>query len=87
MDGDREQHFRRIRGNAGLLRDYGAALSGAGGRMVISLFYFVALANALSVADFGLFATASATGIMLSAALSALASLRRFTGWQRSNRS
>ncbi len=55
-----------IRGNLTLLRDYGAALSGAGGRMVISLFYFVALANALPVADFGLFATASATGIMLS---------------------
>lgn len=55
-----------MRGNLTLLRDYGAALSGAGGRMVISLFYFVALANALPVADFGLFATASATGIMLS---------------------
>ena len=55
-----------IRGNLAHLRDYGAALSGAGGRIVISLFYFVALANALPVADFGLFATASATGIMLS---------------------
>jgi O-antigen/teichoic acid export membrane protein len=56
----------KFRGNAVLLKDYGAALSGAGGRIVISLFYFIALANALSVADFGLFATASATGIMLS---------------------
>ena len=55
-----------IRGNLAQLRDYGAALSGAGGRIIISLFYFVALANALPVADFGLFATASATGIMLS---------------------
>ncbi|MGB8819480.1 MAG: lipopolysaccharide biosynthesis protein [Rhizobiaceae bacterium] len=58
--------FEKLQGNAGLLRDYGAALSGAGGRLIISLFYFVALANTLSVADFGLFATASATGIMLS---------------------
>ncbi len=58
--------FDNIRGNMALLRSYGAALSGAGGRMVISLFYFIALANALPVADFGLFATASATGIMLS---------------------
>ncbi len=58
--------FDKIRGNMALLRNYGAALSGAGGRIVISLFYFIALANALPVADFGLFATASATGIMLS---------------------
>lgn len=58
--------FNRLKGNAGALRAYAAALSGAGGRLVISLFYFVALANTLSVADFGLFATASATGIMLS---------------------
>ena len=58
--------FERLKSNAGALRSYAAALSGAGGRLVISLFYFVALANTLSVADFGLFATASATGIMLS---------------------
>ena len=56
----------KIGGSWHLVRDYMAALSGAAGRMVISLFYFVALANALSVADFGLFATASATGIVLS---------------------
>ena len=56
----------KVRTNGGALRAYAAALSGAGGRLVISLFYFVALANTLSVADFGLFATASATGIMLS---------------------
>ena len=56
----------RVRTNGDALRAYAAALSGAGGRLVISLFYFVALANTLSFADFGLFATASATGIMLS---------------------
>lgn len=58
--------FGKLKGNMTLLRSYSAALSGAGGRVVISLFYFIALANALSVSDFGLFATASATGVMLS---------------------
>jgi O-antigen/teichoic acid export membrane protein len=53
----------------GLLTDYFAAISGAGGRLVFSLIYFVALANALSLADFGLFATASAAGVMLSRVL------------------
>ncbi len=50
----------------GLIRDYFSAVSGAGGRLVFSLVYFVALANALSLADFGRFATASAAGVMLS---------------------
>ena len=50
----------------GLLKDYLSAISGSGGRLVFSLLYFVALANALSIADFGLFATASAAGVMLS---------------------
>lgn len=49
-----------------LVRDYFAAISGAGGRLVFSLLYFVALANTLSLGDFGLFATASAAGVMLS---------------------
>lgn len=49
-----------------ILRDYFAAISGAGGRLVFSLVYFVALANTLSLSDFGLFATASAAGVMLS---------------------
>lgn len=49
-----------------LLRDYAAAMSGSVGRLVFSLLYFVALANALSISDFGLFATASAAGVMLS---------------------
>lgn len=50
----------------GLILDYLTAVSGSAGRLVFSLIYFVALANALSLADFGLFATASAAGVMLS---------------------
>ncbi|MER9326758.1 lipopolysaccharide biosynthesis protein [Mesorhizobium sp. M0488] len=50
----------------GLLRDYLSAISGAGGRLVFSLAYFIALANTLSISDFGMFATASAAGVMLS---------------------
>ncbi|MGY6709336.1 MAG: lipopolysaccharide biosynthesis protein [Rhizobiaceae bacterium] len=53
-----------------VVRDYLAALSGSGGRLVFSLLYFIVLANTLSVADFGLFATASATGVVLSRILS-----------------
>lgn len=55
-----------LRERRALLRDYLAAISGAGGRLVFSLAYFIALANTLSLADFGLFATASAAGVMLS---------------------
>lgn len=51
---------------AGLLAGYGSALSGSVGRLVFSLAYFVLLANTLSIADFGVFATASATGVVLS---------------------
>ena len=58
--------MERARGNVGLLRDYAALLSGSAGRLVLSLAYFVSIANGLSVGDFGLFATASATGIVLS---------------------
>ena len=50
----------------GLVRDYFSAISGAGGRLVFSLAYFIALANTLSIAEFGMFATASAAGVMLS---------------------
>lgn len=49
-----------------LVLDYMTAVSGSGGRLVFSLVYFVALANALSLGDFGVFATASAAGVMLS---------------------
>ncbi|RWC39953.1 lipopolysaccharide biosynthesis protein [Mesorhizobium sp.] len=53
----------------GLVRDYFSAISGAGGRLVFSLAYFIALANTLSIAEFGMFATASAAGVMLSRVL------------------
>ncbi|CAN7328882.1 lipopolysaccharide biosynthesis protein [Mesorhizobium sp. LjNodule214] len=49
-----------------LVIDYVSAISGAGGRLVFSLAYFIALANTLSIAEFGMFATASAAGVMLS---------------------
>lgn len=52
-----------------LLRDYVSAISGSAGRLIFSLVYFVALANTLSIAEFGLFATASAAGVMLSRTL------------------
>lgn len=55
-----------LRPRIALLRDYASAISGSAGRLVFSLLYFVALANTLSIADFGLFATASAAGVMLS---------------------
>ncbi|MBK8455930.1 MAG: lipopolysaccharide biosynthesis protein [Phyllobacteriaceae bacterium] len=41
-------------------------MSGSAGRLVFSLAYFVLLANTLSLGDFGLFAAASAAGVMLS---------------------
>ncbi len=53
-------------GNLHLLRDYAKLISGSMGRLVLSLVYFTAIANALSIAGFGLFATASATGVVLS---------------------
>lgn len=48
------------------IESYAKLVGGALGRLVISLAYFVSVANTLSVADFGLFATASASGIVLS---------------------
>lgn len=56
---------RALARQGGLARTYLSALSGSAGRLIFSLGYFVALANSLSLADFGLFATASAAGIML----------------------
>jgi len=52
--------------NSGLIRAYLSMVGGSAGRLVISLVYFIAIANTLSIGDFGLFATASACGIMLS---------------------
>jgi O-antigen/teichoic acid export membrane protein len=55
-----------VRQNIGRIQDYATLVSGSVGRLVISLVYFIAIANTLAVNDFGLFATASATGIILS---------------------
>ena len=52
--------------NAPVIRAYLSMVGGSAGRLVISLVYFIAIANTLSIAEFGLFATASACGIMLS---------------------
>ncbi|TCD16572.1 lipopolysaccharide biosynthesis protein [Oricola cellulosilytica] len=49
-----------------LLRKYFAVFSGDGIRVFIQLVYFYLVANTLSLSEFGLFATASATGIVLS---------------------
>jgi O-antigen/teichoic acid export membrane protein len=45
---------------------YLTILSGSAGRLVISLVYFLIVANTLTLGEFGLFATASATGLILS---------------------
>ncbi len=58
-----------LAGRRDVLRGYFSALGGSAGRLVFSLVYFVALANALTIEDFGLFATASAAGVMLSRVL------------------
>lgn len=55
-----------LQGRSKLVRDYLTAVSGSAGRLVFSLAYFVALANALSLGDFGIFATASVAGVMIS---------------------
>ncbi|MGH6761858.1 MAG: lipopolysaccharide biosynthesis protein [Phyllobacterium sp.] len=57
---------RLLKDNIDVIRDYFSVISGSAGRIVISLAYFVALANTLSIGDFGVFATASATGVVLS---------------------
>ncbi|MEP0942517.1 MAG: lipopolysaccharide biosynthesis protein [Rhizobiaceae bacterium] len=46
--------------------DYSALLSGQVGRLVFSVVYFVILARTLSLGDFGIFASCSAIGIVLS---------------------
>lgn len=45
---------------------YLTILSGSAGRLVISLVYFLIVANTLSLSEFGLFATASSAGLILS---------------------
>ncbi len=63
--------FWKLSGNhAGMVRDYLSLFSGSAGRLVISLVYFIALANTLPTGDFGIFATASGTGVVLSRIIS-----------------
>ncbi len=45
---------------------YLTILSGSAGRLVISLVYFLIVANTLTLGEFGLFATASSAGLILS---------------------
>lgn len=45
---------------------YLTILSGSAGRLLISLVYFLIVANTLSLGEFGLFATASSAGLILS---------------------
>jgi len=56
--------------NAGITaqraRDYASLFAGQFGRLLFSLLYFVTLAKTLSLENFGIFATASAIGIVLS---------------------
>ncbi|MEP1208706.1 MAG: lipopolysaccharide biosynthesis protein [Rhizobiaceae bacterium] len=46
--------------------DYAALLSGQVGRLIFSMIYFVILARTLTLGDFGIFASCSAIGIVLS---------------------
>ena len=55
--------------NSGVIHAYISMTSGSAGRLVLSLVYFICIANGLSIAEFGLFATASAAGIMISRVL------------------
>lgn len=52
-----------------LIRAYLSMIGGSAGRLVLSLIYFICVANVLTIAEFGLFATASAAGVMVSRAL------------------
>lgn len=45
---------------------YLTILSGSAGRLIISLVYFLIVANTLTLGEFGLFATASSAGLILS---------------------
>lgn len=51
------------------IADFARITSGVLGRLVISLVYFLIVANTLTVEDFGLFAAAAAVGLVLSRAL------------------
>jgi hypothetical protein len=48
-----------------IISAYLTILSDSAGRLLISLVYFIIVANPLTLAEFGLFATASATGMIV----------------------
>jgi len=52
--------------NSHMIRAYLYMMGGLAGGLVISVVYFIAIANTLMISEFGLLATASACGIMLS---------------------
>ncbi|CAA2144380.1 lipopolysaccharide biosynthesis protein [Methylobacterium bullatum] len=48
-----------------VLIGYGQLLAGAGGRLALQMIYFLVLANTLSLAEMGVFASVSAAGVMI----------------------
>ncbi len=58
--------LQRIGLNKQRLVDYSSLLGGQVGRLIFSMLYFITLARALSLSDFGVFATSSSIGIVLS---------------------
>ena len=52
--------------HSSVIHAYLSMTGGSAGRLVLSLVYFICIANGLSIAEFGLFATSSAAGIMIS---------------------
>ncbi|MGE0502794.1 MAG: lipopolysaccharide biosynthesis protein [Rhizobiaceae bacterium] len=62
----RERLGELLAGRGKLVADYLSAVTGSAGRLIFALVYFVVLANTLTIAEFGVFATASAAGVMLS---------------------
>ncbi|MDH4412579.1 MAG: lipopolysaccharide biosynthesis protein [Rhizobium sp.] len=58
--------LRHLSANQQILHAYFSVISGSAGRLVVSLAYFVVLANTLPITDYGVFATASGTGLVLS---------------------
>jgi O-antigen/teichoic acid export membrane protein len=67
LDGARRTRLTQFAAlNRRVIADYGSLLSGSLGRLGFSLVYFIVLANALSLDEFGVFAAASASGVVLS---------------------
>ncbi|WP_081177410.1 lipopolysaccharide biosynthesis protein [Rhizobium rhizosphaerae] len=52
-----------------MVHAYLSMVGGSAVRLVLSLVYFICIANVLPISEFGLFASASATGVMVSRAL------------------